>query len=151
MPHLRAIDHKCSVESVRSSKMKEARIVDTLEPIMNQHRLVMAEQVIREDDEQVAHYTPEKSTQYRLLYQMSRLTKEKGALAHDDRLDALAGSVAHWVDAMARDAQEAAEKLYEKDFNRDLKAHFKNQVHQVKYHTKPRRKKRKGTFGSLAR
>ena len=151
MPHLRAIGHKCAVENVRSSKMKEARIADTLEPIMNQHRLVIAEQVVIEDDEQVAGYTPDKATQYRLFHQMTRLTREKGALAHDDRLDALAGSVAHWVEAMARDAQEAAEKLYEKDFDADMKAHFRNQVHQVKYHTKPRRKSRKRGFASLGR
>lgn len=151
LPHLRAVGHKCAVESIRSSKMKEARMADTLEPIMNQHRLVIAEDVIREDDEQVSHYTPDKASQYRLFFQMSRLTREKGALAHDDRLDALAGSVAHWVDAMARDAQEAAEKLYQKDFDRELKAHFKNQVHKVTYHEKPRRRKKRGSGFALSR
>jgi Flp pilus assembly CpaE family ATPase len=52
---------------------------------------------------------------------------------------------------MARDAQEAAEKLYEKDFDKELKAHFKNQVHKVTYHERPRRKKKRGIGFALSR
>lgn len=34
----------------------------------------------------------------RMFYQMTRITKERGALKHDDRLDALAMAVAYWVE-----------------------------------------------------
>jgi hypothetical protein len=34
---------------------------------------------------------------------MTRVTKQRGALAHDDRLDALAMGVAYWVEQMAAD------------------------------------------------
>jgi hypothetical protein len=38
---------------------------------------------------------------------MSRLTRDKGSLAQDDRLDALAIAVSYWVQAMARDTELA--------------------------------------------
>jgi hypothetical protein len=41
-----------------------------------------------------------------MFYQMTRITKDRGALAHDDRLDALAIAVAYWVEQMAADADE---------------------------------------------
>jgi hypothetical protein len=34
---------------------------------------------------------------------MTRLTRDRGALQHDDRLDALAIAVGYWVESMARD------------------------------------------------
>lgn len=49
-------------------------------------------------------------------------TRERGALRKDDRLDALAGAVAYWVEAMARDQEEAHEqhktKMLEKELER---------------------------------
>jgi len=35
---------------------------------------------------------------------LSRITKDKGSLLQDDRLDALAMAVAYWVEQMAQDA-----------------------------------------------
>lgn len=47
-----------------------------------------------------------------LFYQMTRLTKEKGALAHDDVLDAVAMGVKYFQDILAKD-QDSAEKDYQ--------------------------------------
>ena len=127
-PHLREIGHNCEVRSERAKAAKEQRIIQTLEPIMDQHRLVIGEQVVQEDDTSVQSYRPEDQANYRLFYQMSRITKDKGALAHDDRLDALAGAVAYWVEAMAIDAQQSAAKAREKLMEKDIKAHLANQV-----------------------
>lgn len=127
-PHLHAIGHKAAVEGERSSRQKELRIIDTLEPIISQHRLVISRGVIEHDHRSVQDYPADKQTQYRLFYQMTRLTRQKGALAHDDRLDALAGAVSHWTDAMAMDAKKAADKANEKEFERQLKEHLKNQL-----------------------
>ena len=38
---------------------------------------------------------------------MTRITKERGALAEYDRLDVLAMAVAYWVEQMARDVDMA--------------------------------------------
>jgi hypothetical protein len=96
-----------TIEEVRHSKQKELRIIDTLEPVMNQHRLVIDPKVIIRDYDSVQHMPPEKAAKYMLTYQMTRITKARGALAHDDRLDVLAMAVQYWVDQMASDADSA--------------------------------------------
>ena len=101
-PIIRKI-YPVTMEEVRHSKQKELRIIDTLEPVMNQHKLVIDPKVIQKDFDSVQHHPPEKAQRYMLTYQMSRITKQRGALAHDDRLDALAMGVAYWVEQMAAD------------------------------------------------
>lgn len=95
-----------TIEEVRHSKQKEARIIDTLEPVMNQHRLIIDPKVIQRDYDSTQHMPPERAAKYMLTYQMTRITKSRGALAHDDRLDVLAMAVQYWVDQMASDADK---------------------------------------------
>jgi len=102
-PHMTKI-YPVSMEEVRHSKQKEARIIDTLEPVMNQHRLVIDPKVLQKDYDSVQHLPPEKAMRYMLTYQMTRITRQRGALAHDDRLDVLAMAVQYWVEQMAADA-----------------------------------------------
>jgi hypothetical protein len=99
-----------TLEEVRHSKQKELRIIDTLEPVMNQHRLIVDPKVIEKDYESVQHHPPEKAQRYMLQYQLSRITKDRGSLAHDDRLDVLAMAVQYWVEQMAADADMAIEE-----------------------------------------
>nr|WEM05546.1 terminase large subunit [Ralstonia phage BOESR1] len=108
--------HKCLVEEVKHSTQKEARIIDTLEPVMSNHRLIFDQKVIEED-----YRTAEADIQYSLFYQMTRLTKERGALIHDDRIDALAIAVAYWIEHMAADGNKIAEKIKEQALNDELK------------------------------
>jgi len=106
-----------TIEEVNHTKQKELRIVDTLEPVMNQHRLVVSPQLIRKDFDT-------KDPNYQLFYQMTRLTKDRGALRNDDRLDALSIAVAYWVEQMATDAetslQDHKEDLLKKDLEKFL-------------------------------
>lgn len=93
--------HPCEVvDDERSMGQKEQRIADTLEPLMNSHRLIVDAKLIEKD-----HKSGEQK--YQLFYQLTRLTRDKGALAHDDRLDALAQACAYWVEHMSRDADQA--------------------------------------------
>jgi hypothetical protein len=127
-PHLLAAGHPCAIEPIRNNRQKELRIIDTLEPLMNQHRLVVAEDVVRQDDLMVKGYTPEKATGYRLFHQMTRITRDKGALAHDDRLDSVAGAVAYWVDVLAQDSAKAVSKVRDRLLDKELKSFFANQI-----------------------
>ena len=95
-----------TLEEVRHSKQKEMRIIDTLEPVLNQHRLVIDREVIQKDYDSIQKYPNDIAQRYSLFYQLTRITKDRGALAHDDRLDALAMAVAYWVEQMASDADE---------------------------------------------
>jgi hypothetical protein len=87
--------HPCEIEEVRHSIQKEKRIIDTLEPILNQHRLVIDDKLIAKDFK----YDPD----HQLFRQMTRITRDKGALRHDDQLDALAIAANYWVETIDRD------------------------------------------------
>lgn len=102
--------YPCTTEEVRSSTQKERRIIDTLEPVMNQHRLVVDQAMVERDMVNYNDYPQEKSHQYQLFYQMSRITKERGALGKDDRLDALAIAAAYWVEQMDKDTQKVLDE-----------------------------------------
>jgi len=42
-----------------------------------------------------------------LMYQLSRITRDKGSLVHDDRLDALSIAVGYWTQQMAANADQS--------------------------------------------
>ena len=85
------------------TKQKELRMIDVLEPVMNMHRLVMNKSIIQDDMTVDPNVPEEQHTDYRLFHQMTRLTKDRGSLEHDDRLDALSMSVAWAQRALGRD------------------------------------------------
>ena len=95
------------VEEVRSVGQKEKRVIDTLEPVMNQHRLLIHDELVVKDYESVMDRSPEKQHTYRLFYQMTHLTKERECLKHDDRIESVAASVAYWQDKISEDVDEA--------------------------------------------
>jgi len=119
--------HPCAIEEVRHSIQKERRIIDTLEPVMNQHRLVIDTGVIRNDIVSTRDMPSEKALQYQLMYQLSRVTRSKGALAHDDRLDALAIGVGYWAEKMAQDVDKKMRERRSRALDRELQK-FMNHV-----------------------
>jgi hypothetical protein len=99
--------YPCSVEEVRHTKQKEVRIIDTLEPVLNQHRLMVDTDVILHDLSSTESYPSETRSQYQLFFQLTRITKEKNSIRHDDRLDALAMAVQYFTESMALTEQKA--------------------------------------------
>ena len=104
--HLVQTKQGIDVEEVRATVRKEQRIIDTLEPVLNQHRLVVDRSVIDWDYNSNKDAAPESRLLYMLFYQMSRMCREKGAVKHDDRLDCLSQGVQYFTDCMAISAQE---------------------------------------------
>jgi hypothetical protein len=100
---------------VKHSTQKEARIIDTLEPVMSSHRLIVDQRVIQKD------FDTAKDIKYSLFYQMTRITRDKGAIVHDDRLDALAIAVAYWTESMGRDNNKAAQDVRSVALDKELK------------------------------
>ena len=105
--HLVQTGQNINVEEVRANVRKEDRIIDALEPILNQHRLVVDRGVVEWDYSSNKDSAPESRLLYMLFYQMSRMCRQKGAVKHDDRLDCLAQGVKYFTDAMGISAQEA--------------------------------------------
>ena len=105
--HLQQTKQAIDIEEVRANVRKEDRIIDSLEPVLNQHRLIVDRKVIEWDFKSNPDEAPENRLMYMLFYQMSRMCREKGAVKHDDRLDCLAQGVKYYTDALAISAYEA--------------------------------------------
>jgi len=103
-PVLRRI-YPCAVEETRSVGQKERRIIDTLEPVLNQHRLIVDAALMRADQKC--------EPKFQLFHQLTRITRDRGALRHDDRLDALAMAVAYWSEYLNRDISREEDKRME--------------------------------------
>ena len=112
--------HKCLIEEVKHSTQKEYRIIDTLEPVISTHRLIVDQKVIQKDFESAS------DPKYSLIYQMTRITKDRGSLIHDDRLDALAMAVGYWVEHMARDNDKAVAQYKSEFLKKELQGFMKN-------------------------
>ena len=115
--HLQQTKQAIDIEEVRANVRKEDRIIDSLEPVLNQHRLIVDRKVIDWDFKSNPDDAPENRLMYMLFYQMSRMCKEKGAVKHDDRIDCLAQGVKYFTDALAISAYEAVKDRKRDDWN----------------------------------
>jgi hypothetical protein len=115
--HLQQTKQAIDIEEVRANVRKEDRIIDSLEPVLNQHRLVVNRAVIDWDYNSNKDAAPEERLLYMLFYQMSRMCREKGAVRHDDRLDCLAQGVKYFTDALAISANQAMIERRRDDWN----------------------------------
>ncbi len=118
-PYLARI-YPVTIEEVRHNIQKEKRIVDCLEPVMNQHKLVVDRQLIEADYKSTLNLPPEIALRYQLFYQMSRITRDRGALTQDDRLDALAIAVNYWTERMAQDVDKAVQSRKDNLLDKEL-------------------------------
>ena len=105
--------HPAAVTEVKSKGQKELRICDVLEPIMGSHRLIVNAAAIVQDYQTASDKDGVRNPIYSLFYQMTRIYRERGALAHDDRLDALAIGVQFFVESMAKDANKGEREVTE--------------------------------------
>lgn len=118
--------HPVTMNEVRHNIQKERRIIDTMEPVMNAHRLIVDLNVVKDDYQSVLSYPIEQQTKYTLIHQLSRITADKGALLQDDRLDALAIAIGYWVEQMASNADlkmnDRRNELMDKELERFMNA-----------------------------
>jgi len=114
--HLQQTKQAIDVEEVRANVRKEDRIIDALEPVLNQHRLICNRSVIDWDYNSNKEAAPEERLLYMLFYQMSRMCREKGAVKHDDRLDCLAQGVKYYTDALSISAYETVKQRKMEDW-----------------------------------
>ena len=125
--HIAQTKQPLNVEETRANVRKEDRIIDTLEPVLNQHRLVVDKSVIEWDYASNPDTAPEKRLEYMLFYQMSRMCREKGAVRHDDRIDALAQGVQYFIDALSISAQQEIITRRQKDWQ-DIITHWEDDI-----------------------
>lgn len=124
-PYLRA-QHPCTIETVRSNVQKERRIISALEPVMNQHRLVVNRSVVELDSKGREDEPIETALAYQLFHQLTHITVDKNCLAHDDRLDALAGAIQFWNESLAIDEDRAMKERKAELWDLELQAYMGN-------------------------
>ena len=120
--HIQNLSMNIGIEETRANVRKEDRIIDALEPILNQHRLVVDRSVIDWDYKSNPDEAPERRLLYMLFYQMSRMCREKGAVRHDDRIDCLAQGVKYFTDAFGISAMEEIKARKRDEWNQMLEA-----------------------------
>lgn len=99
--------YPCTLTEVRHSTQKEKRIIQTLEPIFNQHRLLVNRGLVENDLRFVREDHPELGVEqrlrYSLFYQIAHISMERGSLVHDDRVESLSMAVNYWTEKMGQD------------------------------------------------
>lgn len=93
-------------EAEWSKGMKEARIIDTLEPVIAQHRLIV--------DEACA-------TDQVLMYQMTHIAAERNCLSHDDRIESVAGAINRLANALLQDGDEEKQGRKDEELDEELR------------------------------
>lgn len=120
-PHLLKI-YPVTTEDVTVSTQKEHRIIDTLAPLMASHKLVMDIGVIRAD---AKADLPRQG-----MYQLCRITAQRGSLKYDDRLDVLASGVSYWTKHLAVDEDRAEEARKEREWQ-ELRRQLGRDLHRT--------------------
>lgn len=123
--------HPCGIEPIKSKGQKECRIIDTLEPVMMRHKLIVNRPVIEQD-----YKVFEEDYRYSLVYQMTRLCRDKNALSHDDRIDALTMAVAYFLENMDVDDEDRMMELTEEQLedwmNESVLPNYSQNMHNDK-------------------
>lgn len=101
------------IEETRSITMKEQRILDTLEPVVSAHHLIVDPKVFEDDAESIEKYEALIRNHKSLFHQMTHICRQKDALRFDDRIDAMAMLVGYFVEMMNQDAQKVAAQQHD--------------------------------------
>lgn len=112
--------YPCALHEYRVQGQKELRIVDKLEPVLNQHRLVVDKKLVENQNTELPEDAGERAKYYNGFYQMAFLTKDRGSLKQDDRVDVLAEAVGYFTEMIDRDTEDAAERAESRAMDQEL-------------------------------
>lgn len=122
--------YPCQTEDINNRTQKELRIIDTLEPVLNQHRLIIDKGLV-ERDLRKALSTTDNKISYSLIYQLTHITRDKGSLIHDDALDVLALVVTQWMRILLQNPEQAYERYTRKQTEDAIDAFVKRHSTKV--------------------
>lgn len=108
-----------AIEDVSVSGHKETRIIETLEPLFNNHRVVMDTEALRDKETQ---------------YQITRIKRTKGALPKDDRIDVLAFGASFFKSRLSVDVDQVVHINEEKE-HMDTVAAWEDDTRRLSYFT----------------
>lgn len=118
-------EYPCTTENIRQTTNKHRRILDTLEPLFSQHRIIVDRNVVKSDYESTnSIYSAEQALKYQLFYQCSRLQKGANTLANDDRIDAFQVCCHYWLQQLSKDQDSAYKDRREELLNQELEKYW---------------------------
>lgn len=129
-PHLKRIYPNCGLEPVHHVGQKEKRIIDVLEPALNQHRVVIHRDILVDDMTAREADSKDDREAYSLFHQMTRVTKERGCLLHEDRLESLAMGVNVWVEHMKSTEEAARRRASERSMEEEIQSWYERHPYQ---------------------
>jgi hypothetical protein len=100
---------------------------------MARHKLIIDKKVISDDWHSVQPYDSSTRISKMLVYQLTRITYDRGSLKHDDRLDALAMGVNYWTEQMSRDADRGIRESNQKALDAELKSFINSALGRKNY------------------
>jgi hypothetical protein len=118
--------HPCKLDEYRVTGQKEQRVIDKLEPPMNSHRVVMDKSIVEGQFTDIPENAGERAKYYNGFWQLAFLTRDRGALKQDDRIDVLAEAVGYFTEQVARDTEKAADKSADKRLDAELNLFLKS-------------------------
>lgn len=124
MTEAKQSSRKLGIEDIWEQGQKELRIIDVLEPLIGAGKLIANEELITKDIASVQKYPAAQRKTYSWLYQLARISKDKGALIHDDRLDALAAACRVWIEHVALDSEKAVARAKQAAYDTMMKNPF---------------------------
>lgn len=111
--------YPCTVEDdFRVQGQKEKRIIENIEPLTTNHKLVFNYELIQRDAEEVQKSPTD--IVYSLMYQYTHITRDKGSLVHDDRIDALAIACQYVKDMVLVDTERVVAQNKEREMDKWL-------------------------------
>lgn len=104
------------IEDDQVHGQKEARILATVEPILGRGSLILNEAVLETDYTSARNRSQARGFTYTLLHQIAKLTRDRGSLIHDDRLDAVEGLCRFLQSRLSDDQKQGLEKAQREAF-----------------------------------
>lgn len=101
-------DWPMSIETVWAAGQKELRIIDSLEPVVGFHRLIIDQEVLDHDVSSCQKYPVEKRNLYSFFHQLKYITRDRESLMHDDRLESVSQGVTHLQKVIAQTNSDGA-------------------------------------------
>ena len=98
---------------IKNYTQKEKRIISILEPVLNQHKLVVDKNFMLG----------------KIMSQFCNITPVKGSIKHDDYIDCLAMGVQHFKEEIKINLEMARQKEYEERLDKELRS-----IEEVRYY-----------------
>ena len=83
---------------------------------MGAGKLIITENAIAQDHADATRHGSKLAGIYSFLFQMSRITRDRGCLIHDDRLDAIEGAVRFWQQFLKINSEERLEQERKQEY-----------------------------------